>query len=208
MADEFSQFMARFFKALGSYDVPFLKEVYGDWFESSGIMPDRKIEEFLAAAKLDLSSMAGSRLAGNECFGGYCIAKCRGADGAEFELTFMKKGGTFVFFNERSGFAQFKKVYALGYAVDGGKIRMLFNGNRSPLVYEIATSGAVSFINSALRPGENELTLEPVAAGSKAHVSIRISSAAEGGIINSSQGDVLAWDGEVGTRITLRFNAV
>lgn len=207
MADAFSQFMADFFKALKGWDVRFLTGVYSDWFESSGVMPDRKIGEFLSAAKLDLTGMAGSKMAGSECFDDFCIAACKGKDGSEFSLTFKKKGDSFVFFNERSGFAQFGKVYALGYAVDGGKIRIRFNGKRSPLIYEMETSGAVSFINSALKNGENEITLEPAAAGSKARVSIRISSAAEGGIINSSQGDVLAWDVEVADTVSRKFFA-
>ncbi|MFH0884267.1 MAG: hypothetical protein V1861_00995 [Candidatus Micrarchaeota archaeon] len=207
MADSFTDFMARFFKAIEGEDAVFLKAVYLDWFESSGVMKGGRFGDFLAAAMPDLKGMAGSRLAGEECFDDFCIAYLKGADGSEFSLTFRKKDDSYIFFNERSGFAGFKKVYALGYALEGGRLRILFNGKRAPIVHEIESSGAVSFINSALKLGANEITLEPVVAGERINATIRISSGAEGGVMNSAQGDVLSWDGEVSKPVILKFDA-
>ncbi len=207
MAESFKEFMGRFLKAINEGDAEFLKAVYLDWFQSSGVMKGGRFEDFLAAALPDLKGMAGSRLEGEESFGDFHIALLRDEDGSESSLAFREKGGSFVFFNERSGFAAFKKVYALGYAIEGGRLRVLFNGKRFPLMYEIGSSGAVSLINCALVPGGNELTIEPALPGASITASIRISSAPEGGIINSAQGDVLSWDGPVSGPVKLKFAA-
>jgi len=207
MAGTFKEFMAVFFKAVGSGDKAFLKAVYLDWFESSGLMKGAKFEDFLAAAMPDLKGLAGCKLVREECFDDFCIAHLKNTDGSEFEYAFRKKNDSYAYFNERSGFTRFKKVYALGYFVEGGTLRILFNGKRSPIISEINSSGAVSFINSALKIGANEMTLEPAVSGARVKASIRISSDIEGGIINSAQGDVLSWDGEVAGPVTLKFNA-
>jgi hypothetical protein len=207
MTGDFKAFLERFFSSIGRGDSDFLRGVYLDWFESSGAMPDREFGEFLDAAMPDLRDMLGSSLAGEECFGDFCIAHMKGADGSAFSLAFRRKGSSFVFFNERSGFASFRKAYALNYALDGGRLRVLFNGKRSPIIYEIGSTGFVTLINSALKPGANEMTLEPAVAGAKVKASIRISSGTEGDIMDSAQGDALSYDGVVGGPVTLKFLA-
>ncbi len=207
MTGEFKAFMARYFKALKESDLAFLKGVYLDWFGSSKVMPDRSVDEFLQAAMLSLKDMAGGKLAGSECFDDFCIAHCAGKDGP-FDLTFRKKGDSYAFFNERSGFAAFSKVYALNYSIDGGKLRILFNGKRSPVVYEIEGSGFVTLINSALKAGENEITLEPIDAGRKVKASVQVSSGVEGSVMETTQGDVLNWSGTVEKPVKVKFAAV
>jgi len=207
MAESFKAFIARLFKAIKGGDVAALKTVYLDWFESSAVMPDRGFEDFIAAALPDLRKLPENKLASEECFDDFCIAHFNGKDGSDNTLTFKKKGDSFIFFNERSGFAAFGKVYALNYVLDGGKLRMLFNGKRSPIIHEIESSGFVSFINSALKVGANEITLEPVEADKSVKASIRISSGVEGDIMDSAAGDVLAWDGIVSAPVTLKFEA-
>lgn len=205
MDGAFKDFMGRFFKAVRESDAGFLKGVYSDWFASSEVMPGAPFEAFLEAAMPDLKGVAECTLAGDECFGDFCVAKLRGPDNSESSISFRRKGDSFVFFNARSGYASFKRAYALGYSVEGGGVRILFNGRRHPDVYEIRSSGAVSLINSALVPGDNEITLEPLGGGVRA--SIRVSSAEKDGVINSAQGDALSWDGEVAGPVTLRFRA-
>ncbi len=207
MAESFKAFIARLFKAIKNGDTAVLKAVYLDWFESSAVMPDRGFEDFIAAALPDLRQLPANKLASEESFDDFCIAHFKGRDGSELSLTFRKKGDSFIFFNERSGFAAFSKVYALNYVLDGGKLRVLFNGKRSPIIHEIESSGFVSFINSALKVGANEITLEPVEAGKSVKASIRISSGAEGEIMESAAGDVLSWDGNVSAPVTLKFDA-
>jgi len=208
MAGAFKEFVSALFRAIGSEDKTFLKAAYLDWFESSGLMKGAKFEDFLDAAMPELKALVGCRLVREECFDDFCIAHLKNADGPEFEYAFRKKGDSYAYFNERSGFARFRKVYALGYFVEGGRLRVLFNGKRFPVVYEIGSSGAVSLINSALKVGANEITLEPAQAGTKVRASIRISSEVEGGIINSAQGDVLSWDGELEGKVALKFDAI
>ena len=207
MAESFRAFIARLFKAIKNGDVAVLRTVYLDWFESSAVMPDRSFDDFIAAALPDLGRLPENRLVREECFDDFCIAHFKGKDGSDMTLTFRKKGDSFIFFNERSGFAAFKKVYALNYVLDGGKLRMLFNGKRSPIVHEVESFGFVTFINSALKVGANEITLEPVDAGASVKASIRISSGPEGDIMESAAGDVLSWDGEVGKAVSLKFDA-
>jgi hypothetical protein len=207
MAGTFKEFIARLFKAIKDGDAAFLKTVYLDWFESSAVMPDRGFGDFIAAALPDLRRLPELRLAREEVFDDYCIAHLLNKDGSETTLTFKKKGDSYVFFNERSGFASFKKVYALNYSLDGGKLRILFNGKRSPVVHEIGSFGFVTFINSALKPGANEITLEPADAGASVKASIRVSSGTEGEIMESAQGNVLSWDGTVSGPVMLKFNA-
>jgi hypothetical protein len=142
----------------------------------------------------------------NECFGDFCIARMKDSDGSQYSLTFMKKGGSWIYFNERTNFSLFKKIYALGYVVDGQeRLGILFNGKRSPVLAEIGSSGFVSLINAALRPGDNEITILP--GKSPARVTIRISSAKSGDVINSAQGDVLSWEGIVKEPVKLNFRA-
>jgi hypothetical protein len=46
-----------------------------------------------------------------------------------------------------------------------------------------------------------------MAAGASVKASIRISSGIEGEIMETTQGDVLSWDGNVSAPVTLKFEA-
>ncbi|MFH1684782.1 MAG: hypothetical protein ABH983_00595, partial [Candidatus Micrarchaeota archaeon] len=103
-------------------------------------------------------------------------------------------------------FTLFKQVYAIGYAIQGGSLRVLFNGKRNIVADKIQNSGFNSIINSALEIGENEITLESV-DGTSLTVSLKISSAKPGDIVSTDQGNVLNWDGTVKEPVNLRFSA-
>ena len=89
----------------------------------------------------------------------------------------------------------------------GGRLRILFNGKRSPVVNDIEAdrNGMMSPINAALKVGENELTLQSL-DGTPVDVSLQISSARLGGIADSSASDVLDWNGEVKEPVTVKIN--
>ena len=205
---EFKEFMESFQKAIRQSDRKFMESVYGGWFGSAGFPKDQR-EQFFHAIFEDLKHMvSGASGEEPECFGDFCIARFKeaGGDGI-FSLVFRKKGDSWEYFNERSNFSSFSKVYAIGYQVDGeARVGVLFNGMKSPVLTDIGSSGFVSLINAALRKGENEITLLPPPSGS-AKASIQISSAKEGEIIDSAQGDVLRWDGVVEEPVKLKFRA-
>ncbi len=203
---EFEDFIRRFIEAIRKGDTVFLEGVYQDWFSSSGIMPGASVDDFLRMARSDLEPVGMSSFMGSECFGGFCVAQMKGADGSVFSLCFRKKGNSWEFFNERTGLSSFKKIYAMGYLVEGeGRLSVRFNGAESPVLRDIGSSGFVSMINSALRVGKNELAL--VNSGKPVRVSIRISSGKEGTVMDSTQGDVLSWEGVVDKAASLGFSA-
>src|SRR5512143_1364807 len=144
---EFAEFMRRFIEAVGKGDSAFLEAVYRDWFGSSGVMPGASVGDFLKAARGDLAGIGKSSLAGTECFGDFCVASLKDADGSEFSLAFRKKGGSWAFFNERTNLASFKKIYAIGWLVEGeGRLAVLFGGKEYPVLRDIGSSGFVSMI--------------------------------------------------------------
>ncbi len=203
---EFAAFIQRFIEAVRKGDTVFLEEVYRDWFASSGIMPGSGLGDFLRMARSDLEPVGKSAFLGSECFGGFCVAQMKGADGSAFSLCFRKKADSWEFFNERTGLSSFKKIYAIGYLVEGkGRLAVRFNGSESPVLRDIRSSGFASMINSALRIGKNELAL--VNSGKPVRVSIRISSGKEGTVMDSAQGDVLSWEGTIQNTAKLSFTA-
>lgn len=206
MAGAFREFMAAFFKAVKDGDAAFIRNVYGEWAEKCGY--GESIDLLLPQIISQLGQLPPGKLENAESFGDFDLAHLKLDDGSDVTMVFRRQGGSWAFFNERSGYADFKKAYAIQYGAEGGRLRMLFNGKRSPFLYEIpdGAQGVLSLINSAIKPGGNELTLESP-DGVPVRASIRISGAEKDGIINSAQGDVLSWDGEVAGPVTLKFNA-
>ncbi|HSB47235.1 MAG TPA: hypothetical protein VLD37_04410, partial [Candidatus Bilamarchaeum sp.] len=155
---EFSVFIRAYFRAITAGDRDFLLKVYGGWFDSAGFPKEQK-EQFFHAIFTDLKQLAAASLEREECFGAFCIAHLKDGSG-EYSLIFRRKGDSWEYFNERTDFSLFKKVYAIGYVVEGGaRPEILFNGEKSPILTELGSSGAVSLINAALKIGENELTI-------------------------------------------------
>jgi hypothetical protein len=203
---EFGDFIRKFIDALAKKDEAFMKGAYADIL-ASGIVPDDQKAGFFEMAFSMLENVKNLPLEGTECFDDFCIATFKGEDDSTLSFTFMKKGESWVLFSERMNLKSFKKVYGIGYVVEGEeRLGILFNGKKSPIVRDIGSSGMISLINSALTPGENELTLIPP-QGMTVKADIRISSAAEGEAMNSAQGDVLIWQGEVKEPVKLKFRA-
>ncbi|MEW6721937.1 MAG: hypothetical protein AB1324_01605 [Candidatus Micrarchaeota archaeon] len=207
MAEEFGDFLKKYLDAVRNGDKAFMAGVYSEWFDTSGFPKEQK-EQFFHAIFEDLKQVIAGAPEEPECFGDFCIAHFRDAEGeGRFSLTFRRKGESWEYFNERSGFSKFSKVYSIQYVVEGEeRLGILFNGKKSPVLIDIGSSGFASLINAALVPGDNEITLLPPASGS-ARVSIRISSGRQGDIVNSAQGDVLSWDGVVKGPAKLNFRA-
>lgn len=202
MVSDFEGFVNEYFEAIRNEDVEFIRKVYSEWLETSGAVPPGKEDDFLRAAFESLKPMVNGKLERTEELGNFLVAHFRDAEG-EFSLTFKKKDGSYIFFNERSNYSKFKKVYAMNYNLSGGKLMVLFNGSRTPLIGEIGNSGFVSLINSVLEPGENEIALEPVG---EVKGSLQISSAKEGEILDSAEGDVLNWGGTLKEPLKLKFH--
>lgn len=202
---DFKEFLGAFFAAIKNEDRGFVKKVYGEWFDSAGFPMDQK-EQFFSGIFSDLKQISAGTPERSECFDDFCTVRMKDTDSSEYSLTFMKSGGSWIFFNERTNFSLFKKVYALGYVVDGEeRLGILFNGKRSPVLTEIGSSGFVSLINAAVNPGDNEITILP--GKNPARVTLRISSAKSEDVINSAQGDVLSWEGTVKEPLKLKFRA-
>lgn len=201
----FEDFLNEFFNAAKSDNFDFINKVYADLVETSGEVPPEQKGEFAKMIMGDLKQLAELKVDRIEEIGDYPVAYMKVPDG-EFSVTFMKKGDSWVFFNEKMNFTKFKKVYAIGYQVDGGALRVLFNGKRTPLADKIQNSGFNSIINSGLNVGENELTLESI-DGAELKVSLQISSAKEGEIVTTSDGNVLKWEGAVKEPVKLQFSA-
>ncbi|MEW6036434.1 MAG: hypothetical protein AB1529_07525 [Candidatus Micrarchaeota archaeon] len=202
----FVDFFKEYLAAVKAGDMGFIRDVYSDWFASAGVPGN--LDDFLKAGMPDLKKAAEGALAKEECFGPFCIAHMKD-DSGEYSLTFRKKGDSWIFYNERTNFSKFGNVYAISYSVKGsGRLRIYFNGKRSPFVADIQPGheGFVSLINSALAIGENELTLDSLDRV-PLEVSIRVSSAKPGGVIDSAQGDVLAWEGKVEDPVRVSFKA-
>jgi len=202
---DFESFLKKYFEAIKNEDAEFIKKVYGDWLETAGIVPEGQEDAFYKAVFGDLKQLLGGSLVRTDAFDDFVIAHLKD-DNGEFSLTFQKKGDSYIYFNERTNFTSFKLVYTLGYNVKGGKLRMLFNGKRSPVVNDIEAdrNGMMSPINAALKVGENELTLQSL-DGVPVQVSLQISSAKAGEIADSSASDTLDWEGEVKEPVTLKF---
>ena len=204
MAADFEDFIREYFDAIKNENIDFIKKVYSEWLETSGAVAPGKEEQFLKAAFESLKPMVGGKLDETEDLGNFIVGHFKSDEG-EFSLTFKKKDGSFIFFNERSNYSKFQKVYAMNYNLQGAGARVLINGSRTPVIGEIHGSGFVSLINCVLEPGENEITLEP--AG-EVKASIQISSAKEGEILDSAQGDVLNWEGTLTGPLSLKFTVV
>jgi hypothetical protein len=205
---DFKVFLDAFFAAIKGEDKGFMRGVYQDWFESSGVVPKEQEDYFYDAMFGDLKQLPECSLTGTESIDEFDIARLKAPDGSEATLVFMRKGDSWIYFDARTNLTLFKKVYAINYNVKGGRLRILFNGKRSPVVGDIEAgrNGFISMINSALEIGENEITLQPL-DGKPVEVSLQISSAKTGEILDTGQGDVLNWNGTVEEPARLSFNA-
>ncbi|MFH1393503.1 MAG: hypothetical protein ABII71_02225 [Candidatus Micrarchaeota archaeon] len=203
----FEEFLKEYFKAIEAGDKEFVKKVYSDWLETSGMVPEDKMDFFLSAVFGDLKQMVGAKLVKTENIDDFNVAHYKDENG-EFTLSFMKKDGSWVFFNERSNFSLFKRAYAINYNVKGGRLRILFNGKRFPLISDIedGRNGVITLINCALKPGENEVILQSL-DGTSLEVSLQISSGKVGEVMNSAQGDSLDYNGRVKEPVVLKFKA-
>ncbi len=205
---EFDDFIKGYLRAIKEGDEGFLKEVYEEWFLTSGAGGGMALEGFIKAALPELRELEHCRLEAKECFDDFCIARLKGPFGLERSIWFRRRGERWRYFDERSGLARFRKVYAIAYHVQGkGGLRILFGGRRAPAVGDIEgdTTGFISMINSALEKGENELTLQPL--GGEIEVSVRISSGEPGEVMDTSAGDSLSWKGILKGPLKLRFSA-
>lgn len=204
---EFEEFLKGFLAAAKGKDTKRLMEAYREAFTGSGAVPPGEEEAALASIAGFLAPLAERAPDGIEALDDYRIARFKDKDGSEISLTFIRKGDSWGVFDERMNLRSFKRIYAIGYSVEGEqRLGVLFNGKRSPILRDIGSSGFASLINSALKPGENELTITPL-GGALVKVSIRISSGVRGSIMDSSQGDVLSWDGVVKEPVKLKFRA-
>ncbi|MHC4607690.1 MAG: hypothetical protein ACYTAF_12310 [Planctomycetota bacterium] len=210
MGKAFKDFVTEFQTALKNGDQDFIRTVYQYWVDTSGALPPEYKDTFPELVIAEAGSTAELPVKSVETFDDFGVVQFSDpADpGASTSMTFRRKGNSWIMFNERSGFTRFKKVYTLWYAVEGGKVAIRFNGKRSPLVPEHSdrTAGAtVTPINSALNVGPNEVGVESVDGQPK--VQVRINSAKEGEIADSSVGDALLWEGVVSEPVKLTFNA-
>ncbi len=202
-AMEFDDFIKRYMGALDKGDRRFLKGVYAEWSRTSGGSGSLK-----ALLEETRAGLENSRVDRKDCFGDFCVVRMRGPYGLERSLTFRRSGKGWSYFDERSGLAAFRKVYSISYEVRGKSgLRMLFGGQRAPVMEDIEgdTDGYVSIINSALRKGENEISLIPLAGRVDAWV--KISSCRRGGTMDLSAGDALSWRGTIDGPYSLRFRA-
>ena len=201
----FQDFLTEFFNAAKSDNFEFLNKVYADILETSGEVPEDQRGEFTKMIIGDLKQLAELKIDRIEEIGEYSIVYMKIPDG-EFSLAFKKKGDSWIFFNEKMNYTRFKQVYAIGYSVQGGSLRILFNGKRTPIADKVQNSGFNSIINSVLNVGENEMTIESI-DGAELSVKLTISSAKEGDVVSTDEGNVLSWSGTVKEPVSLKFVA-
>lgn len=207
MSNDFEAFMKKFLEAIKKRDTTVMKNVYSEWAESSGIFKNIRREDFFTNIFKDLKDFQDLPIKKCEPCGEFMIARL-GSNDDLVSLVFMKKGGNWVFFNEMSNFALFSKAYTLDYKVKGdGIVRFLFNGKQSPVIDDIegGSSGFMSPINSALVVGRNELTIQ-LLKGKGAKASIKINGTDKGGVADSSEGNVLSWEGDLSKPVVLKFD--
>lgn len=198
---DFRKYLDGFLGAVRKKDKDYIRKAYSEY----DIKSQMSEEDFFGMIFQMLGGIAEKEPDELEEFGDFAIAMFKDSEG-QMNLTFVKKGDSFVVYNDRKNYAKFKKVYAIGYVVEGdARVGVRFNGKEFPVLRDIGTSGFASMINSALEAGENEITLLPREKPAK--VTIRISSGKEGDIIDSAQGDVLSWEGVVKAPVKLRFKA-
>jgi hypothetical protein len=210
----FEDFFPRYLEAIRKRDIAFLKNVYLDLYETSGLAAGSAEEDdadkFFAMLPDMLKEFASPalKIGKIEQYDDFATVKMNSGD-SEIEAAFRKKGDSWSFFDGRIGYVSFKKTYALSYQVNGeGSIRVLINGKRNPFVGDITGMGFISLINSALKVGKNEMTLQPLSAA-PISARIQVSSAKSGEMLDTGQGDVLSWEGKIpgnGGKI-LSFNA-
>ena len=203
MAD-FDEFMKQFLTAVKENDSEFLKGVYSEWLKSSGMKEQLDAAGGFDALLGELAYLDAYTFKSSESFDDFFIANLDGPD--EQKLVFKKKADSWVVFNEMSNKGLFKTMYSLNYNIEAGKLRILFNGKRSPFVKDTEGQGFNSLINSALVVGDNEITLESI-ENKELKVDIRISGGAEGGVVDSSQGDAISYQGVVKDPVKLNFKA-
>lgn len=201
----FQDFLTEFFNAAKSDNFEFLNKAYSDLVETSGEVPEHQRGEFAKMIIGDLKQLAELKIDRIEEIGEYSIVYMKIPDG-EFSLAFKKKGDSWIFFNEKMNYTRFKQVYAIGYSVQGGSLRILFNGKRTPIADKVQNSGFNSIINSVLNVGENEMTIESI-DGAELSVKLTISSAKEGDVVSTDEGNVLSWSGTVKEPVSLKFVA-
>lgn len=201
----FEKFFSDFVSAIKGRDSKFLSGVYSSWLESSGVVPPGERKALLESLPSQLAMIASARLKAIEEYDGFHVALLD-ADGSEISMAFTGKGGLFEYFDAQSNLASFKMIYAIGYIVEGGRLRVLINGKRNPFVGDIGDSGFVSLINSALKSGKNEMALQAL-TDSPIEASIKISSAPRGEILDTNSANVLDWKGTIKGRVSLEFSA-
>jgi len=205
---EFDEFLKTFFEAIGKKNVAFVKNIYLDWLQTSGMVPKEQEKYFFTDAIFsELKSLLNATVTSVDVIDEYYVAHLRYPNGDGI-MTFKKKGDTWVFFNEMSNKAMFTNIYTINYTTGDGQIRVLFNGKRTPVVTDMEADmqGMVSPINSALKKGENTITLQSLEK-KPVEVSIQMNGTVPGGVANSRNGNVLDWKGTVNEDIVLKFNA-
>jgi hypothetical protein len=208
MDAKFEAFLKSFFEAIKKKDQKFIKNIYGDWVDSSGVIAKEQKEQFFEGAVfVEVESLAGGKLVDVEILDEYYIAHLKYGDG-ETELIFKKKNGTWIFFNEMFDLAKFKLVYTINYEVSGGPLMVKINGKRTPVIRDFAeaSQGMASPINSALVPGKNEISFES-SNKKPIEISIQINGERRGDIAVSTEGNVLDWKGVVKDKVSLTFKA-
>ncbi len=210
MGQEFDDFVADLMAALASSDEGFIRKVYQDWVDTSGVLPAEYVDTFPQMVLAELGPMAECPTRETETFEDFGIVHFVNEEDPDetTSLTFKQTGDGWIMFNERSGFINFKKVYTLSYDVQGGQVAIRFNGKRHPLISEPDQDVLTAFvtpINSALNVGANEANL--VLVSGTPEVQLRINSEDEGEIADSSDSNVLLWEGTVTEDMSLSFEA-
>ena len=201
MTEEFKKFIDDLLKAFKEEDLDFLRPIYKEWFESSGFADQASFED---VAK-EFKALAGLKVDNIEEYDGFFIAHAKDPDDPETtnDLVFRKEE-TWTYINPFSNRKSFKNIYAISYHAEGGTARVIFNSKRSPFIEDATnTTKLNSMINASLKPGDNEVTLEPVEGAPE--VKLLISSAKEGDVVNTGEGDILNWSGKLDKKVTLKF---
>jgi hypothetical protein len=210
MEKVFADFVREFQEALKRGDLDFITAVYQDWVDTSGMLPPQFRDNFAELVLEQVRPLAESVVASVETFDDFGIVHFDDPSDPDSEtsMMFRLKNDGWVMFDGRSNFIHFTKVYTISYNIQGGRIALRINGKRHPLISEQAddqVSAVVSPINCTLNVGENTMDVIPV--DGEPQVDLRISSATEGDIADSSESDVLFWQGTVTAPVELPLTA-
>jgi hypothetical protein len=197
--DSIEDFIKKLAKAIINNDIAFLKRVYGEWFDTSGVAKQAKFEDIVAS----MTFISTMKINSVDSFDDFAIIHGV-SDDNELELVFQKTQESWIYVNNYSHLSEFKCIYSINYSCSG-KMRLLFNKKRSPFISDGSSdSTIISMINSALKVGENELTIQ-VLEGSPVNAMIIISSGSRGEIMDSNSGEVLNWSGKINKSTVLKF---